>query len=226
MLAPRYHHIIWDWNGTLLDDAWLSVATVNHLLTEDSLPTISESRYAEVFGWPLPDYYKALGFQNVEARWEEFCQRFYGYYRPRERNCALRQGAKSILQEFQNQGLTQSVLSAYEHDPLNQLILDLGLRSFFQDILGIESNLDLGKISRGKRWFAQTAHIPREVLMVGDTTHDAEVAATLGVDCILVASGHQTPNRLRQEGGGVPVVESLQELHTMISDPLGKDTPA
>lgn len=212
MFDAAISHVIWDWNGTLLDDSWLSVETVNHLLAEDGLPTIDARRYSELFGWPLLDYYEALGFQDVRPRWEEFCDRFYSFYRPRERSCELRAGARELLADIQAAGLTQSVLSAYEHIPLTRLVEDMGLTGFFTTVLGIESNVDLGKIARGKAWMASTDLDPSKVLFVGDTTHDAEVAEALGVRCVLLASGHQTAPRLRGGAPGIPVLESLEAI--------------
>ena len=58
----RYKHIIWDWNGTLLDDTWLCVEGINQALIKRNLTPISEDRYREVFTFPVRDYYKKLGF--------------------------------------------------------------------------------------------------------------------------------------------------------------------
>lgn len=216
MTAPRYTHVIWDWNGTLLDDAWLSVYTVNRLLEEDGLPPISQDRYAELFGWPLLEYYQALGFRSVAERWEEFCERFYSHYRPRERECRLREGAHELLHDLRSRGLTQSILSAYEHDPLNRLIDDLDMRHLFESVLGLETNVDFGKVERGREWLASTRLRPDEVLFVGDTLHDIEVAEALGVECVLVASGHQTATRLRRGAPGARVIEQLRQLDVLL----------
>ena len=44
----RYKHIIWDWNGTLLDDRWLCVEGINQALVKRDLNPISENKYREI----------------------------------------------------------------------------------------------------------------------------------------------------------------------------------
>ena len=47
------HHVIWDWNGTLVDDAWLCVEIINELLARRGLAPITPCKYSAVFGFPL-----------------------------------------------------------------------------------------------------------------------------------------------------------------------------
>ena len=61
----KYKHIIWDWNGTLLDDTWLCVEGINNSLKKRSLQTITKEIYRKVFSFPVEDYYKRLGFDNL-----------------------------------------------------------------------------------------------------------------------------------------------------------------
>ena len=58
----KYQHIIWDWNGTLLNDAWLFVDIMNGVLSNRKLPLITVDDYRKLFCFPVKDYYKKLGF--------------------------------------------------------------------------------------------------------------------------------------------------------------------
>ena len=55
-------HIIWDWNGTLLDDRWLCVDSINLSLRKRNLPEINEQKYLDIFCFPVEKYYQKLGF--------------------------------------------------------------------------------------------------------------------------------------------------------------------
>jgi phosphoglycolate phosphatase len=57
-----YRHIIWDWNGTLLDDKWLCIESINLVLKARDLQPIDEERYSRIFRFPVKDYYKEVGF--------------------------------------------------------------------------------------------------------------------------------------------------------------------
>ena len=58
----KYNHIIWDWNGTLLNDRWLCVEAINQALNKRNLPMLTEGKYKDVFSFPVEDYYKKVGF--------------------------------------------------------------------------------------------------------------------------------------------------------------------
>ena len=66
----KYKHIIWDWNGTLLNDTWLCVEGINKSLEKRSLQTITEEIYRKVFSFPVEDYYKRLGFDFKKEPFE------------------------------------------------------------------------------------------------------------------------------------------------------------
>jgi phosphoglycolate phosphatase len=54
--------IIWDWNGTLLNDLDFCISTINILLKKRELPLLNHYSYKEVFSFPVKDYYQAVGF--------------------------------------------------------------------------------------------------------------------------------------------------------------------
>ena len=57
----KYNHIIWDWNGTLLNDVELCASIMNNLLRNESLSEISLEKYREIFTFPVEEYYKLAG---------------------------------------------------------------------------------------------------------------------------------------------------------------------
>ena len=61
MKMKKYETVIWDWNGTLLDDVTLSLSIVNELLLEHNIPILTRERYREIFDFPVRLYY------NVQA---------------------------------------------------------------------------------------------------------------------------------------------------------------
>ena len=59
-------NIIWDWNGTIVDDAWVFVAIMNSLLKKGGLPQTDLQYYRKNFCFPIQDYWKGLGFKFTE----------------------------------------------------------------------------------------------------------------------------------------------------------------
>jgi phosphoglycolate phosphatase len=102
------------------------------------------------------------------------------------------------------------VLSAAKQEALDSGIQHFGIREHFMGLVGTDNIYAEGKVAQGRRWIEQLSWTPEEVVLIGDTLHDFEVAEAIGTRCILMAHGHHTPERLAETG--VPVVHSLREL--------------
>ena len=76
----RYKHIIWDWNGTLLDDRWLCIEAINKTLSKRNMNTVTDNEYVELFCFPVKDYYKKLGFDFIREPFSSLGTDFVDYY--------------------------------------------------------------------------------------------------------------------------------------------------
>ena len=204
-MKPR--HVIWDWNGTLVDDAWLCVEIVNELLARRGLAPTTPCKYSEVFGFPLRTYYQRVGFDLEREDFAATGDEFNFLYSQRLYESRLRKGAREVLDALGRNGIEQSLLSASNEIDLEAMVAHYGVRSHFVAVAGVDNGLGEGKIERGHRHLAELNYRADEVLLVGDTLHDIEVAAALGVHCVLLPSGHQSRRRL--ELGECAVVDGL-----------------
>ena len=207
-----YKHIIWDWNGTLIDDASLSVEIINHLLERRKMPAISPERYQDEFSIPVKEYYRRLGFDFSREPYEKLAEEFITEYEQRKFECSLQPQARALLEFFRQTGRGQSILTAYRQDKLQELLEYYSIRPFFTHLVGVADHLGGGKVEQGKGLLQMLPFPPQTLLMIGDTLHDSEVARTMGIDCILVPSGHQSPSRLAKSGAGRPVCTLAQFL--------------
>ena len=106
----KYKHIIWDWNGTLLNDTWLCVEGINNSLEKRSLDTITEKIYKKVFSFPVKDYYERLGFDFKKEPFEVAGDEFVEYYGKFFHKVKLHDQVDSVLESISNAGLSQSIL--------------------------------------------------------------------------------------------------------------------
>jgi phosphoglycolate phosphatase len=206
----HYQHIIWDWNGTLFDDAWLCIEIMNALLRQRNLPPMTPELYETIFDFPVKDYYRKAGFDFTVEPFETVSDAFIAQYYRRMHQCPLRDHARSALEMGHKQGLTMSILSAMEQKYLLQLVGLHGLRDYFTDVIGLSDHHAAGKVFLARQWLKNQTLTPSEILFIGDTTHDHEVAQALGVDCQLIHSGHHARTRLAALD--VPIIESLLDL--------------
>ena len=191
-----YKHIIWDWNGTLINDLRLWCEIMNGLLTRRDLDPISVERYREVFTFPVREYYKKVGHDVSDENWEIISYEFMNEYEERKNECELFDEVHKVLEKIDSIGIKQSVLSAYSQHSLEEIIDHFKLTNFFVRLIGLDNIYAAGKLDNGIKWMKELGHDEGEVLLIGDTVHDYEVAREIGADCLLIAEGHQEKSKL------------------------------
>jgi phosphoglycolate phosphatase len=190
-------HVIWDWNGTLLSDIEHAVRTVNRLLSEEKLAPTNVEDYKRIFGFPVIDYYKVLGFDTSPEKFHELCERFNDYFYEGLHLCEMWPGARETLAHVHRSGKTQSLLSASEHNLLLSSVKKFQIEEFFHHVQGIADKKAGSKVDRGLQLMKKVGIAPEQTILIGDTDHDLEVGHALGIDVILVEHGHQCATRLR-----------------------------
>ena len=204
-----YDYIIWDFNGTLLDDVDTGIVAVNTLLAERGLPTIdSRERYHGVFGFPIIDYYRTLGFDFDKEPYEEIAPKWVALYLEHVKSAPLNHYSREAIELFAKNGLRQIILSASELSMLREQLAGLGILECFDEVLGLDNIYAGSKLHIAREW--REEHPTARALMIGDTDHDVTTAEQMGADCVLIARGHQS--RAHLESVGVSVFDSLEEL--------------
>ncbi len=197
MKLLKYKNIIWDWNGTLLNDIEICIKAINILLHERDLPPLTEKKYRDVFTFPVRDYYENIGFDFSLEEFDIPALKFIKYYHKFLPMVGLYPMVETVLQKFKSNNFKQFILSAMEHDSLKFAVHNLGIDDYFVAIAGIGDYFAKSKIDRGIKLINDMALKRNETIMVGDTLHDMEVAEALGINCILVSQGHQNAKRLK-----------------------------
>ena len=202
--------IIWDWNGTLLDDVHTCVASLNAVLSRRGLPTVTCQKYREIFCFPVKDYYKKIGLDFTVEDWDLLAAEYNDTYANKSRNTPLREGTVDTLTQMHEHGIRMSVLSAANLALLEDMLEERNIRHFFAHIYGLsnlyaESKLELSRMLRDA-----LNNTNGNMILIGDTTHDYDVALELKCKCVLITGGHQTTERLRQ--CNCAIVSSMSEI--------------
>ncbi len=204
----KYSHIIWDFNGTILDDVTPCIDVLNTMLKERSLKSVTKDEYLKVFGFPIKAYYEKLGFDFTKEDYGVMAIEWSKLYKDAAENSGICKGVKEALEHFKKLGLPQYILSATEYGMLKEQIKSLGIGSYFTELLALKDFHAVSKVSLGKEWAEKVK--PQRMLFIGDTLHDYETAVAMGAECVLIAAGHQCRDRLSK--CGVPVLSSAEEL--------------
>ncbi len=207
--------VLWDWNGTLLDDVDFSVEILNDILRRENLPTdLSVHDYRQIFGFPVSAYYEKVGLGG--DKFEAAASAWMTGYIAGEIKCGLFDDAVETLDLFKSKNINQVVLSAHIQEDLTRRVEEMNVLPYMQDVIGLNTAYATSKVDNGKQWLKNAGADPATVVMIGDTAHDAEVAAAIGCRCVLVARGHQSMERLL--ACGCPVAKSLKQATQWVLD--------
>lgn len=210
LAIDRLQIVIWDFNGTLIDDVELVVRSVNVQLGVRGLPSLTIERYRDVFGFPVETYYRKIGL-DLEARaMTELSAEFFDLYASGLASCPLHAGIREALERFREAGMRQFVLSAMEERLLLATLDRLSIAPFFKASYGLDHMRADSKVKRAGELLHDFDVEPTTALWIGDTDHDAEVAEALNVACALTAQGHQS--RARLEATRCPVYDRVADL--------------
>jgi len=202
-----YKTIIWDWNGTLADDAEASLLSVNDMLERRGMPKITMAQYYSYLDTPISRFYEHL-FDLRELPMSEITVEFQaGYARY---FTSLQPGAEELVWSFHRAGVRQIILTSGNQEIIERDLRRFQIRDAFDEVLGADDLLAEGKIARGLRWVSGQSGPRDELVLVGDSLHDFETAKAMGVPCILAAIGHQSYEDLRRTG--VPTARTFPEL--------------
>ena len=191
MSAP---YILWDWNGTLLDDTEAALATLNEMISERGGQPIGMEFYRDHFAFPVRPFYDKIGIvAHDEDEWNGIAREYHEVYGRQPKR--LNPLAVTALEMAKEAGCRQSIVSALRQDLLEADMARNGVTKYFERICGSDNLDGASKLDRARDLLAELSS-PRFVL-IGDALHDKEVADALGIDCILCAQGSHAAWRLR-----------------------------
>lgn len=210
-MLNKYKHIIWDWNGTMLNDVELCVDVGNNLFRKKNISLLTVEKYKTIFTIPVRDYYIAAGFDFSNESFELIGKEWMDEYEERKYECSLYSYLIPTIKKFQENGIRQSLVSAYKMDKLKDMINKFGLDEYLENVVGLDNIYAASKAHLAKELVKILGNGHGETLMIGDTVHDYDVACEVGADCILIADGHQSIEILKETG--TEVFNSLGEFY-------------
>tara|TARA_B100000965_G_scaffold8180_1_gene6357 strand:- start:31599 stop:32249 length:651 start_codon:yes stop_codon:yes gene_type:complete len=190
--------IIWDWNGTIVDDALIFVEIMNDFLKGFGLKNITLKDYRKHFCFPVHDYYTSLGISLSEEEFRLLSIRFINKYKEKMFVPKLKKNILTVIRHLYDNGFIQIVVSAQEKKLLNRSVAFYGLKKYFDGIYGLDNNFAISKLALAKNKLAPWLDSGPSLLVIGDTLHDLEMARYIESSCCLVSWGHNSLSRLKK----------------------------
>jgi len=205
-------HLVWDWNGTLLNDLEIVVASTNTAFLKAGGKAISADDHRRRFRRPIIEFYsESLGRELLETEFLEMDQVFHQSYLDSMLTVTLTQDAVQAMAAWEG---TQSLLSMWFHHELVPAVTRFGLE--FLRVDGLRDPLNgTYKADHLRNHLAELGMAADDVVLIGDSVDDADAARAVGAGCVLYSGGFTDEENLR--ACGVPVARTLLEAVALAS---------
>ena len=206
-------YILWDWNGTLLDDTQAALDVLNVMLARRGRSPIGMDFYRDNFAFPVRPFYESIGIVLAHEDWDALAREYHDLYAAQPKR--LNPEAIAALERVRASGVGQSIISALRQDLLDAATANHGVAPFMDFVYGVDNLDGSSKLGRATELLARLTQDaagpePLRVTLIGDSLHDREVASALGVRCVLCAQGSHAGWRLRQvDPTGATLLEAV-----------------
>ena len=209
--------MVWDWNGTLLNDNHAVLAAVNAVCAGFGCVELTWGQWQAAYARPMRVSYEQILQRTLdEEEWEQVDKLYHERYDALLHTCELAAEAHDVLRQCTDNGLTQSLLSMWFHSRLTPTVEHYGLTSYFTRIDGLP-----GEVGGGSKAESLVRHLeaqqlaPADVVLIGDVVDDAHAAQAAGTQCVLVSTGAMAPEALVATGAPVAasIAEAVRLLH-------------
>ena len=212
----KYPLLVFDWDGTIIDSAATIAVCIQEASRELGLEVPERERASHVIGLGLHDALRAAVPGLPGERYPEFVDAYRRQFRARENSMQLFSGMRELLHELSKKHLL-AIATGKSRRGLDRALEATGLRGFFAASRCADETNPKPHPAMLVELMDELAVQKEATLMIGDTSHDLEMARAAGVSALAVTYGAHPEEGLRACGplgcfGSV--TELKQWLHT------------
>jgi len=196
--VKRFDLIVFDWDGTLMDSAAAIAASVQAAARDLGLEPPSDERARHIIGLGLGDALRHALPELEEYRYAELTDRYRFHYLAQDHELTLFDGVEELIDELAVAGYSLAVATGKSRLGLSRAIEHSGLGRYFHASRCADECFSKPHPQMLDELMAEFAVAPEATLMIGDTTHDLQMAANAGVASVAVSYGAHTVDALGQ----------------------------
>ena len=181
--------VVFDWDGTILDTTAAIAISIRYACERLRLPVPSETRARSVIGLGWREGMRIIAPTCPLEEWPEFRQLCEKRYREEEEQIHLFTGIRELITALHARGTHLAIATGNSRRGLERMLDETGLRAFFVDTQTADENTSKPAPDMLEAVSLATGYEPHEMVMVGDTTHDLQMAAAFGCAGIGVTWG-------------------------------------
>ena len=214
-MAKRFELIVFDWDGTLMDSAGAIVAAIQSAARDLGLAPPSEEAARHIIGLGLQDALRYVLPGLEPARYGEMSARYRHHYLAWDSTLTLFAGAEEMIRELHGAGFLLGVATGKSRHGLNRALELGGLGRYFHDTRCADECFSKPHPQMLEQLMEKFGIEKAATLMIGDTTHDLQMARNAGVAGIAVSYGAH-PKAMLVAEAPLHCVDSLVELSSWL----------
>ena len=215
-LAPRrFPFIVFDWDGTLIDSTTHIAESLQNACRDlgQPVPTDVDARY--VIGLGLTDALRHVAPSLAVHRHSELAARYRHHFTSRDTTLSLYAGARDLVTELGAAGFLLGIATGKSRAGLDRALAQQQLGDLFAATRCADEGFPKPHPDMLEQLMDRVGVAPHETLMIGDTTHDIELAHNAGASAVAVAYGaHQADGLGRL--APLATVHSIDELRAWL----------
>jgi len=184
-----YDLVVFDWDGTLMDSTRLIASCLQAACRDVGAPVPSDSEALFVIGLNMADTFRRVVPDLDEAARARLAERYRHHFLAREHEAPLYEGVREMLGELHGRGRRLAVATGKARRGLDRALDATGLGRWFEATRCADEGFAKPHPDMLLMLLDVTGVEPRRALMVGDTTHDLELAANAGIEAVSVSYG-------------------------------------
>ena len=212
----RFNLIVFDWDGTLVDSTTLIGEALQHACRELGLPVPDDAAARYVIGLGLADAMKLVAPDLPPSRYPELGARYGEHYLAREREIPLFDGARELLAELDAAGYLLAIATGKTRAGLARSMARIGLDGVFHATRCADEGFPKPHPDMLLHLMERLAVEPHATLMIGDTTHDLDLAQNAGAAGLAVTYGAHPSEGLTSRAP-LAAVDSIPELRVWLA---------
>jgi phosphoglycolate phosphatase len=213
----RYDLVVFDWDGTLMDSTRVIATSLQSACRDVGAPVPSDSEALFVIGLNMADTFERVAPGLDAQAQRRLAERYRHHFLAREHEAPLYEGVHEMLAELHGRGRRLAVATGKARRGLDRALDATGLRRWFEATRCADEGFAKPHPGMLLMLLEITGVEPRRTLMVGDTTHDLELAANAGVDAVAVSYGAH-PRELLATRPALARCASVDELRRWLGE--------
>jgi phosphoglycolate phosphatase len=210
-LSNRFKLLVFDWDGTVIDSTGLIVLSIQNACRDLDLPVPKDEDARHVIGLGLQPALSYLLPSVGEETYPLVAQRYRYHYLARDHEAPLFGGVKELLHKLRQRGHTLAVATGKSRAGLDRSLRHVGLQPLFDATRCADESFSKPHPAMLHELMTDLLVSPEETLMIGDTTHDLDMAANAAVAGLAVGYGAHPMEQLRTRTP-LEVVDSVPAL--------------